>query len=169
MDASQLRYLEIVHYARNKTISSFYVPMVSKMLRNTPKHHFGSNVVEWMLLNFGAPKKCIQGRNTSFASFYVPKVREMLWNTPKHLFGSNVVEWMLLNFGAPKKCIQARNTSFASFYVPKASEMLWNTPKHHFRSNVEEWMLRNCYPEIVHSGPKHEFFIFLGPKASEMI
>jgi hypothetical protein len=77
-----------------------------------------------MLLNFGAPKKCIQGRNTSFASFYVPKVSEMLRNTPKHLFGSNVVEWMLLNFGAPKKCIQVRNTSFASFYVPKVSEML---------------------------------------------
>jgi hypothetical protein len=26
-----------------------------------------------------------------------------------------------------------------------------------------------CYPEIVHSGPKHEFFIFLGPKVSEMV
>jgi hypothetical protein len=115
------------------------------------------------------PKKCIQGRNTSFASFYVPKVSEMLRNTPNHLFGSNIVEWVLLNFGAPKKCIQARNTSFASFYVPKVSEMLWNTPKHHFQSNVVEWMLRNCYPEIVHLGPKHEFFIFLGLKVSEMI
>jgi hypothetical protein len=47
------------------------------MLRNTPKQHFVSNVVEWMRLNFGAPKKYIQARNTSFASFYVPKVSEM--------------------------------------------------------------------------------------------
>jgi hypothetical protein len=93
----------------------------------------------------------------------------MLRNTPKHHFGSIVVEWMLLNFGAPKKCIQARNTSFVSFYVPKVSEMLQNTPKHHFGSNVVEWMVRNCYPEIVHSGPKHEFFIFLGPKVSDMV
>jgi hypothetical protein len=60
MDASQLRYLEVVHYARNTTITSFYVPKVSKMLRNTPKDHFGSNVVEWMPLIFGAPKKCLQ-------------------------------------------------------------------------------------------------------------
>jgi hypothetical protein len=78
MDASQLRYLEIVHSCRNTTIASFYVPKVSEMLRNTPKHQFGSNVVEWMLLDFGAPKKCIQARNTIFASFYVPKVSEML-------------------------------------------------------------------------------------------
>jgi hypothetical protein len=95
--------------------SSFYVQKVSEMLRNTPKHHFWANVVEWMLLNFGAPKKCIHGRNTSFASFYELKVSEMLRNTPKHLFGSNVVEWILLNFGAPKKCIQGRNTSLHLF------------------------------------------------------
>jgi hypothetical protein len=55
------------------------------------------------------------------------------------------------------------------FYVQKVSEMLRNTPKHHFGSNVVEWMVRNCYPEIVHSGPKREFFIFLGPKVSEMV
>jgi hypothetical protein len=55
------------------------------------------------------------------------------------------------------------------FYVPKVSEMLRNTPKHHFWSNIVEWMVRNCYPEIVHSGRKHEFFIFLGPKVSEMV
>jgi hypothetical protein len=138
------------------------------MLRNTPKHHFGSNVVEWMLLNFGAPKKCILGRNTSFASFYLSKVSEMLRNTPKQLFGSNVVEWMLLNFGAPKKCIQARNTSFVSFYVPKVSEMLRNTRKHHFGSNVVECMVRNCYPEIVHSSPKWNEPDFRGRKPDSL-
>jgi hypothetical protein len=36
------------------------VPKDSEMVRNTPKHYFGPNVVDWMLLNFGAPKKCIQ-------------------------------------------------------------------------------------------------------------
>jgi hypothetical protein len=29
----------------------FYVAKVSEMLRNTPKHHLGSNVVEWMFRN----------------------------------------------------------------------------------------------------------------------
>jgi hypothetical protein len=59
MDASQLRYLEIVHSCPNTTIASFYVPKVSEMLQNTPKHHFGSNVVEWMLYNFVVLKYCI--------------------------------------------------------------------------------------------------------------
>jgi hypothetical protein len=72
------------------------------MLRNTPKHHFGSNLVEWMPLMFCAPKKCIQARNTRFASFFVPKVSEMLQNTPKHHFVWNVVEWMLRNFATLK-------------------------------------------------------------------
>jgi hypothetical protein len=57
------------------------------MVQKTPKHYFGPNVVDWMLLNFGAPKKYIQAWNTSFASFYVPKVSEMLLNTPKYHFG----------------------------------------------------------------------------------
>jgi hypothetical protein len=72
------------------------------MLRNTPKHHIGYNVVEWMPLKFGAPKKCIEARNTTFASFYVSKVSEMLRNTPKHHFWSNVVQWMLRNFATLK-------------------------------------------------------------------
>jgi hypothetical protein len=104
-----------------------------------------------------------------FSSFYVQKVSEMLRNTPKHHFWANVVEWMLLNFGAPKKCIHGRNTSFASFYELKVSEMLQNTPKHLFGSNVVEWMIRDCCPGIVHSGPKHVFYIFLCPKVSEMV
>jgi hypothetical protein len=72
------------------------------MLRNTPKHHFGSGGVGWMLRNFETLKWCIQARNTSFASFYMPKVSEMLRNTAKHHFGSNGVECMLRNFGTLK-------------------------------------------------------------------
>jgi hypothetical protein len=78
------------------------------MPRNTPKHHFGSNGVEWMMHNFGTSKQCSQSRNISFASFYLSKVCEMLRNTPKHHFGSNGVEWMVHNFGTPKQCIKSR-------------------------------------------------------------
>jgi hypothetical protein len=62
MDVSQLWCPEIVH-------SSFYVHKVSEDLCNTPIYHFGSNGVEWMLLNFGTQKSWIQARNTSFYIF----------------------------------------------------------------------------------------------------
>jgi hypothetical protein len=103
---------------------------------------------DWMLHNFGTPKRCIQARNTSFTSFFQSKVSEMLQNTPKHHFGSNGVEWMLHNFGTPKQSIQSRNASFASFYLSKVSEILRNTTKHHFGSNGD--VSRVSYPEIVH-------------------
>jgi glycopeptide antibiotics resistance protein len=102
MDALQIRHLEIVHSGSKHKFCIFYMPKVSEMLWNTPKHHFGSKWVEWMHYNFGTPKQYIQAWNTSLASFYMPKVSEMLWNTPKHHFGSNEVEWMLYNFGTPK-------------------------------------------------------------------
>jgi hypothetical protein len=48
--------------------------------------------------------------------------------------------------------------------------MLRNTPKYHFGSNGLERMLHNFgTPDIVHSGPKHEFFIFDVPRVSEML
>jgi hypothetical protein len=56
MDASQLWCLEIVHSNLQHKFSIFYVPKVSEMLCNTPKHHFGSNGVEWMVCYFGTPK-----------------------------------------------------------------------------------------------------------------
>jgi hypothetical protein len=102
MDALQLRYLKVVLSGPKHNYCIFFVPNVNEMLRNTPKHHFGSNVVEWMPLKFGAQKKGIEARNTRFASFYVPKVSEMLRNSAKHHFGSNVVEWMLRNFASLK-------------------------------------------------------------------
>jgi hypothetical protein len=45
--------------------------------------------------------------------------------------------------------------------MTKFSEMLRNTPKHQFASNGVEWMLHNFGREIVHSGRKHKFRIFL--------
>jgi hypothetical protein len=56
MDASQLWCHKIVHSNLQHNFSIFYVPKVSKMLCNTPKHHFGSNGVERMLRYFGTPK-----------------------------------------------------------------------------------------------------------------
>jgi hypothetical protein len=159
MDASQLRHPYTVYSGPKHKFSSFYLSKVSEMLRNTPKHHFGSNGVEWMLHNCGTPKQCIQAWKTSFASFYLSKVSEMLRNTPKHHLGSNGVELMLHNFDTPKHCIQARNTSFASCYLLKVSKMLRNTPKHHFGSNGD--VSPHWYTEIVHSGSEHKFCILL--------
>jgi hypothetical protein len=68
MDASQLWYPEIVHSGPKYEFCTFYDSKVSEMLRNTRKHHFGSNGLEWMLHNFGTPKYCIRARNTSFSS-----------------------------------------------------------------------------------------------------
>jgi hypothetical protein len=77
--------------ARNTSFASFYLSKVCEMLRNTPKHHFGSNGVEWMLHHFDTPKQCIHARNTSFASLYLSKVIEMLRNTPKQHLAQ--MEW----------------------------------------------------------------------------
>jgi hypothetical protein len=78
------------------------LPRVSEMLRNTPKHHFGSNVLEWMLHNIGTPEIVHSGATHEFFIIDVPWVSEMLRNSPKYLFGSNVLELMLHNFGTPK-------------------------------------------------------------------
>jgi hypothetical protein len=69
MDSTQLWYPEIVHSGQKYEYFIFYLPRVCEMLRNTSKHHFGSNGLEWMLYNFGTPKYCIRAQNTSFSSF----------------------------------------------------------------------------------------------------
>jgi hypothetical protein len=129
MDASQLWYPERVHSGPKYEFCTFNMSNVSEMLRNTRKHYFGSNGLEWMLHNFGTPKYYLRARNTSFFIFYLPRVCEMLRNTSKHHFGSNVLEWMLHNFGTPKYCIRAWNTSILSFTCQgfaKCSETLPN-------------------------------------------
>jgi hypothetical protein len=52
----------IVHSGANTSFATFYMPKVSEMFCNTPKHHFGSNGVEWTLRKFGTPKQCIRVR-----------------------------------------------------------------------------------------------------------
>jgi hypothetical protein len=56
MNDLQLRYPEIVHSGPKHKFCIFNLPKISEMLCNTPKHHFGSNEVEWMIYNFGTPK-----------------------------------------------------------------------------------------------------------------
>jgi hypothetical protein len=72
------------------------------MLRNTTKHQFGTNGLEWMLHNFGTPEIVHSSPLHEFFIFDVPRVSEMLRNTRKHHFGSNGLEWMLYNLGTPK-------------------------------------------------------------------
>ena len=45
----EFEYPKYCVHARNTSFASFYVSKVRKMLRNTPKHHFVSNGVEWLL------------------------------------------------------------------------------------------------------------------------
>jgi hypothetical protein len=134
------------------------------MLRNTPKHQFRSNGVEWMLHNFGTPKQCIQSRNTSVSSFYPLKVSEIRWNTPKTSFW---LQWRCFATLVPQNSAFRLGRKFCIFYLYKVSEILWNTPKHHFRSNGDVSQL--WYPEIVHSGSERKFWIFYLSKVSEML
>jgi hypothetical protein len=84
MNASQLRYLEIVHLGPKH---KFRIFLHCEGLQNAPKMSQSS---------FGC-----------FASFFILKVSEMLQNTLND-FGTIGVEWMLLlrndlcNFGAKK-------------------------------------------------------------------
>jgi protein gp37 len=65
---------------------------VSEVLRNTPKHHFGSNGSRLDALQFWYPKIMHSGLKHKFSSFYMPKVSEVLRNTPKHHFGFDGIE-----------------------------------------------------------------------------
>ena len=134
--------------------------------------------VEWLISlrnyfgNFGTRILCIQARNSSSTSFDVPKVCEMLLKTLKHNLRSNgarmvdFVVKLFLQLRYPDMCIQARNTSSTSFDVLKVCEMLLNTLKLHLRPKggrmvdfVVKLFSQLRYPDIVHSGPKHKFYL----------
>jgi hypothetical protein len=87
MDASHLLCAKIVHSGPKHKLSSFYVPKVSEVLRNTPKHHFGSDGVEWMLRNFGASNLCVQTCNTSLASFTCRRLAKCSVTLPNIILG----------------------------------------------------------------------------------
>jgi hypothetical protein len=69
MDASQLWYPEIVHSGLKHEFFIIDVLSVSEMLRNTPKHHFGSNGLEWMLHNFRTPEIVHLGPKHNFCIY----------------------------------------------------------------------------------------------------
>jgi hypothetical protein len=93
---------EILHSGLKHEFFIFDVPRVSEMLRNTPKHHFGSSGLEWMLQNFGTTEILHSSPKHDFFILDVPRVSEWLRNTPKHHFGSNGLEWMVQDFGTLK-------------------------------------------------------------------
>jgi hypothetical protein len=109
-------------WAETQVLHLFYVPKVSEMLRNTPKHHFWSNIVEWMVRNCD-PEIVHSSQKHEFFIFLGPKVSEMLRNTPKHNFWSNIVEWMVRNC-YPEIVHSGRKHEFFIFLGPKVSEMV---------------------------------------------
>ena len=135
---------------RNAPVSHRFVFIRgSKMLRNTPKHHFVSNggylvcLSENVRRKFDTPKPCIRvTKCNNFSSFCIHSCIKMLHYTPKHHYGYNRGYWVCScenfrrNFGTTKPCIRVpKRTSFSSFCMLRGSEMLQTTPKHHFGSN----------------------------------
>jgi hypothetical protein len=94
------------------------------MLLNTPKHHFGSNGLEWKLDNFGILEILHSGTKHEFFIFDVPRVREMPRNIPKHHFEFNGLEWMLHNFGTTEILHSGPKHDLFIFDVPRVSELL---------------------------------------------
>jgi hypothetical protein len=142
MIASQLWYPEILHSGPKHEFFFFYQPRVCEMLRNTSKHHFGSNGLEWMLHNFGTPEILHLGPKHKFCTFYVLKVSEMLRNTRKHHFGSNGQKGCFTTLVPRNRAFRLEH-KFCILYVPEVSEIIRNRHKHHLGSNGLEWMLHN--------------------------
>jgi hypothetical protein len=142
MATSQLWYLKILLSGPKHEFFFFYLPRVCEMLRNSSKHHFGSNGLEWMLHNFGTPKYCFRARNRSF--LLLPT--EGLRNAPKHFQTSFWVQWTRMDgshLWYPEILHLGPKHEFFIFYPPKVCEMLRTTSIHHFGSNGLEWMLHN--------------------------
>jgi hypothetical protein len=102
MDASQLRYLEIVHSGLKHKYCIF---LSTEGLRNASKH---SKTAFWVQCGridaskLQYPEIVHSGPKHKFCIFLDAEVIEMLWNTPKYHFGSNEVEWKIRNFDTPK-------------------------------------------------------------------
>ena len=129
MDASQLRYPEIVHSGPKH---KFCIFLRAEGQRNALKHSQTSFWFQWSRMDASQlwyPEIVHSGSNTSFASFYVTKVSEMLRNSPMHQFGSNGLEWMLRNFGTRNSAFRPETPVFHLFMcrrLAKCSETLSN-------------------------------------------
>jgi hypothetical protein len=147
MDASQLWYPEIVHSGPKYEFCTFCVSKVSEMLRNTPKHHFGSNGLNGCFKTL-VPRNCAVRSKHKFCIFLRAQGH---WNHLKHSQTSFWVQWTIMDASQlwyPEIVHSGPKYEFCTFYVSKVSEMLRNTRKHHFGSNELEWMLHNfCTPK----------------------
>jgi hypothetical protein len=134
------------------------------MLRNSSKHHFGYNGLEWMLHNFGTPKYCFWARNTSFSSFTYRGFAKCSETLPNIILGPMDSNGCFIT-------LVRRNIAFGPetrvFHLLPA-EGLRNAPKHFLTSFWVQWTRMDAsqlwYPEIVHLGQKHKFCIFLRAK-----
>jgi hypothetical protein len=134
MDATQLWYPEIVHSGPKYEYFIFYLQRVCEMLRNTSKHHFGSNGLEWMLHKFGTPKYCIRARNTSFSSFNCRGFAKCSETLPYIILGPIDYNGCFTTL-VPRNSAFGLEHKFCIFSVSKVSEMPGNIPKHHFGSD----------------------------------
>jgi hypothetical protein len=160
MDASELWYPEIVHSVPKHEFFIFYVPNVCEMLWNTPKHHFESNGLQWMLQNFGTPKQCIHTRKTSFVSFTCRRLANCSETLPNIILGSMDYSGCFTSF-VPQNCAFRPETQalhlFTCGRLAKSSETLAHII-------LGQWTgmdaLQLWYPEIVHSGSNKSFAYF---------
>jgi hypothetical protein len=89
MDASQLWYPEIVHSGPKYEFCTFYASKVREMLRNTAKHHFGSNGRNGCFTT-------LVPRNSAFrpeTQVFLILPTKGLRNAPKHFQTSFWVQW----------------------------------------------------------------------------
>jgi hypothetical protein len=160
MDASQLWYPELVQSSSNKSFTSFYTPKVSEMLWNTPKHHFWSNRLEWMLDNFRTSKLCIQAWAQVLQLLHAEGQRNAL----KHSQTSFWVPWSRMDTSQLRYPIVHLGSKHRFCFFLR-TEGLPNASKHTQTSFWVQWTRmdssQHWFPEIVHSGPAHKFCIFL--------
>jgi hypothetical protein len=90
MDASQLRYPEIVHSAPKH---KFCIFLRAEGKRNALKQTQTWFWVQWSRMDASQlryPEIVHSGPKHKFASFYVSKVSEMLWKHPNIILGPTV-------------------------------------------------------------------------------
>jgi hypothetical protein len=169
MDASHLLCAEIVHSGPKHKFSSFYMRKVSKVLRNTPKHHFGSDGVEWMLHNFGASKLCIQTWNTSLASFTCRRLAKCSVTLPNIILGPMEYNGCFATL-VPRKSAFRPETQVSNLLDGEG----WRSAPKHSRTLFWVWWSRTdasqlwC-PKIVHLGLQHKFSSCYVQKVSEVL
>jgi hypothetical protein len=139
--SSQLRYRKLVHSGPKHKFCIFYILKVSEMIRNTPKHNFGSNGVEWCFTTL-VPRHSAFRPETSFHLFTCKRLAKCSIILPNII----CVQWSSMDASQlwyPEIVHSGPKHKFSSFYMSMDSEVLRNTPKYYFGSDGVEWMLPN--------------------------